>query len=80
MIIVKASKGDIICKCKGQVMIDAEMTYTLPLGIGFHGDGHCYIDSVRYKGWKGVCLECGKEVLGYTSKRIVSKKVKGTWH
>lgn len=73
MITVKALENEVICKCGGEVMIDAEMTYPVPIGIGFHPDGICYFDTMKYKGWKGVCLDCGEDVFGWTSKRLYSK-------
>ena len=78
MLIVKAKAKEVICKCGGDVMVDASMTYVIPVGIGFHPDGHCYIDSMHYTGWKGVCLDCQKEVFGWKTSKLISKRVKNT--
>ena len=82
MITVKATKTkygtEVNCTCGGGVSVDASMTYAIPIGVGFHPDGHCYIDSMRFTGWKGVCMDCEKEVFGWTTKKLISKRVKGT--
>ena len=76
MILVKYNKvtKDIKCKCGGDVWVGGTATYRLPLGFGFHpGSNKFAIDSVQFKGWHGECEKCKKEVLAYTSRRVVTR-------
>jgi len=69
-------KQGIICKCGGQVLIDGEAIYKVPIGFGFHPDSKFYSDYIQYKGWFGQCLKCYKRIFAYKSKRAVSKRIK----
>lgn len=72
-------KGDLRCKCNGQVMVDGEGWLNQPIGFGFHNDGKFHVDAKRIKGWFGVCLDCQKEVFvpkPRAKAKLVSKILK----
>lgn len=74
MKIVKCPKSkDIHCTCGGQVMVDGEGTYTIPVGFGFHNDQKFHVDSIRLRGYAGVCLGCQSKVFAYTSRKPATK-------
>lgn len=77
--LVKYKDKDCRCdKCNGGAMIDGEMTVRLPVGFGFApGVAKFQVDSLQYKGWHGQCMECGRELLFWKSRRHVTKFPRG---
>lgn len=62
------------CKCGGQVMVDAEGYHQIPIGFGFRG-GKFVVDTVRQRGWFGVCLKCRHDVFAPNQKARVATRI-----
>ena len=60
------------CPCGGQLMFGGSGWRELPVGFGFRGS-RFVVDKVRYYGYFGQCLQCGKQVFAFTRKRLVTK-------
>lgn len=68
--LVKCVSKDCRCPCGGQAMIDGEGTVRLPFGLGYApGSVHFQIDVMEYRGWHGECMECGKELLFWRTRK-----------
>ena len=74
--LVKYTSKDCRCdKCNGGAMIDGETRLRLPVGFGFKpGQSGFCVDSVEYKGWSGECMDCGRKLLFWKSRKQVTKK------
>ena len=66
------NKNEMECPdCKpGDVWCDGTMELELPTGFGFApGDTKFSVGTMKYKGFYGECMECGKRVFNWTSRR-----------
>ena len=69
------SKNSMDCTCKKDafVMCEGTMTRTLPYGFGFHPNGKFAVDSVKYSGYFGYCMDCNSKVFNWTTKKAITK-------
>lgn len=61
--------------CGGQIAVEAEMTRSLPIGMGFGLDGRFEVVKSVSKGWKGYCMKCRAEGV-FMRADIAPKAVK----
>lgn len=63
------------CECGGEFFIDGEGGSEYGVGLGFI-NGVFGVTKVRYKGFIGSCIKCGKTLVAYKTKKVVHKPMK----
>lgn len=75
---------DCRCPCGGEAMIEGTGSVRIPTGFGFApGSIKFQVDAIRYSGFMGTCMKCGKRLLFWKTRsktirfpRNINNKIK----